>query len=134
RLKLRRLPFDGSAASHLTPTSPPVSTPAPGAAADAAFPAHFLAPPRLPDELGRLDEYRVLEVLGRGGMGVVFRAEDEKLQRPIALKVMLPELAASDSARDRFLREARLVAQLSHEHIVTIYRANEDRGVLFLTM
>jgi hypothetical protein len=94
----------------------------------------FLAPPQAPDEIGRLGPYRVLRVLGAGGMGVVFRAEDPQLARPVALKTMLPALAASDSARQRFLREARAAAGLKHDHVVTIHQVGEDRGVPFLAM
>jgi len=94
----------------------------------------FLAPPQAPDELGRLGPYRVLQVLGAGGMGVVFRAEDPQLMRLVALKAMLPALAASASARQRFLREARAAAAIKHDHIVTIYQVGEDRGVPFLAM
>ena len=73
-------------------------------------------------------------MLGAGGMGVVFQAEDPQLQRQVALKAMLPALAASASARERFLREARAAAALEHDHIVTIYQVGEDRGVPFLAM
>jgi Leucine-rich repeat (LRR) protein len=93
-----------------------------------------LAPPQGPDELGRLGPYRVLKALGVGGMGIVLLAEDPSLQRLVALKVMLPELAASRSARGRFLREARAVAALKHERIVTIHQVGEDRGLPFLAM
>jgi formylglycine-generating enzyme required for sulfatase activity/serine/threonine protein kinase/Leucine-rich repeat (LRR) protein len=94
----------------------------------------FLAPPQASDELGRLGIYRVLEVLGAGGMGVVFRAEDPHLKRLVALKAMLPTLAPSESARQRFLREARAVAAIKHDHIVSIYQVDQDRGVPFLAM
>src|SRR4051812_16155442 len=94
----------------------------------------FLAPPQQPDELGRLGPYRVLAVLGAGGMGIVFRAEDPQLARLVALKAMLPALAASDSARQRFLREARAAAAIKHDHIVTIHQVGEDRGAPFLAM
>ena len=67
----------------------------------------FLAPPQGADELGRLGPYRVLKMLGHGGMGVVFLAEDPHLKRPVALKAMLPEVAKKATARERFLREAR---------------------------
>jgi hypothetical protein len=94
----------------------------------------FLAPPQAPDELGRLGGYRILEVLGRGGMGVVFRAEDTNLRRQLALKVLLPTLAAIEEARERFLREARTAAAVEHDNIVVIHQVSEDRGVPFLAM
>lgn len=94
----------------------------------------FLAPAQEPDELGRLGPYRVLRVLGAGGMGVVFRAEDPRLQRPVALKAMLPKLAVTESAKQRFLREARAAAAIKHDHIVTVYQVDEDRGIPFLAM
>src|SRR5262249_35923597 len=67
----------------------------------------FLAPPERPDEIGRLGPYRVLAVLAQGGMGVVFRAHDPALDRPVALKAMLPAVAVVPTARERFLREAK---------------------------
>jgi formylglycine-generating enzyme required for sulfatase activity/predicted Ser/Thr protein kinase len=94
----------------------------------------FLAPPEAPDELGRLGPYRVLRILGHGGMGVVFEAEDPQLRRKVALKAMLPGLAAGETARQRFLREARVAAAVVHDHIVSIYQVGEDRGVPFIAM
>ena len=94
----------------------------------------FLAPPQRPDEIGRLGEYRVLKLLGKGGMGMVFKAEDPQLERAIALKVMLPQIAANVTARDRFLREARAAAKLEHDHIIAIYQVGYDRGVPFIAM
>jgi eukaryotic-like serine/threonine-protein kinase len=94
----------------------------------------FLAAPQQPDELGRLGDYRVLGVLGTGGMGVVFRAEDSQLARQVALKAMLPGFVASEGARQRFVREARAAAGIKHDHIVSIYQVGEDHGVLFLAM
>ena len=67
-------------------------------------------------------------------MGVVFQAEDPQLKRLVALKAMLPALAASAAARQRFLREAQAAAAVKHDHIVTIYQVGEDRGVPFLAM
>src|SRR5206468_6254429 len=87
-----------------------------------------------PDELGRLGPYRVLKVLGEGGMGVVFQAEDLRLRRRVALKVIRPETAHRPGARDRFLREAQAAAALEHENIVTVYQADEAGGVPFLAM
>jgi serine/threonine protein kinase len=94
----------------------------------------FLGPPEAPDELGRLGPYRVLSVLGAGGMGVVFRAEDPQLNRPVALKAMLPTAAGAESGRQRFLREARAAAAIKHDHVVSVYQVGEDRGVPFLAM
>jgi WD40 repeat protein/serine/threonine protein kinase len=94
----------------------------------------FLAPPREPGELGRLGPYRILQVLGAGGMGVVFQAEDIQLKRLVALKAMKPALAASASARQRFLREAQAAAAIEHNHIVTIYHVSQDRDIPFLAM
>jgi serine/threonine protein kinase len=94
----------------------------------------FLAPPQDVDEIGRLGSYRILKVLGAGGMGVVYQAEDMMLKRRVALKAMLPALATSSSSRQRFLREAQAAAAIEHEHIVTIYQVGEDRGVPYLAM
>jgi serine/threonine protein kinase len=87
-----------------------------------------------PDEIGRLAGYRILEIIGSGGMGVVFRAEEINLQREVALKAMLPRLAAHPTAHQRFLREARAAAALQHDRIVPIYQVGEDRGVPYLVM
>jgi serine/threonine protein kinase len=94
----------------------------------------FLAPPEEADELGRLGPYRVLKVLGAGGMGVVFEAEDIQLKRRVALKVMPPSRAANETARRRFLREAQVTAAIEHEHIVAIHQVGEDRGLPYLAM
>jgi hypothetical protein len=93
-----------------------------------------LAPARAADEIGRLGHYRVLGVLGQGGMGAVFRAEDTKLKRQVALKVMLPDYAANETARRRFLREAEAQAAVEHDHIVSIYQVGEEAGVPFIAM
>lgn len=95
----------------------------------------ILNPAASDDELGRLDGYRVLEVLGIGGMGVVFKAEDSALKRLVALKVMLPHLSVSgDSSAERFLREAQAAAAITHDNIVTIHQVGKDGGVPFLAM
>jgi serine/threonine protein kinase len=116
------------AAPDPTPaTQPPEST-----AASPTF--KFLAPPQGPDELGRLGRYRVLEILGRGGMGIVFLAEDATLKRRLALKVLLPELASQPHARERFDREARAVAALSNDHVISVYDVGEENGTPFMAM
>jgi serine/threonine protein kinase len=94
----------------------------------------FLVPAQQPDELGRLGSYRILQILGVGGMGIVFRAEDPALRRQVALKVMKPSVALNRSARDRFLREAQFTAAIEHDNIVAIYQVGEDQGVPFIAM
>jgi TolB-like protein/Tfp pilus assembly protein PilF len=81
-----------------------------------------------------LAHYRITGELGAGGMGEVWRAEDTKLGRSVALKVLPEEFAADPQRFDRFQREARAVASLSHPHIVTIYSVEETEGTHFLTM
>ena len=78
------------------------------------------------------DDYRIIDVVGRGGMGTVYRAWDEVLRRDVALKVMLAE--ADRRARERFLREAQFAAKLDHENIVRVYRGGSDEGYLYLAM
>jgi len=94
----------------------------------------FLNPPAQEDEIGRLGGYRILEVLGSGGMGVVYRAEDPRLKRQVALKVMKPAIAANPEAKTRFLKEAEATAAIEHDNIVTIYQVGEDNGVPFFAM
>ena len=81
-----------------------------------------------------LAHYRILEKLGEGGMGEVFLAEDTRLDRRVALKVLSPELASKPDRIERFRREARAVAALNHPNIVTIYSVEEADGSSFLTM
>lgn len=94
----------------------------------------LLAPPTLPGGLGQLGEYRVLGVLGEGGMGLVLRGEDPRLNRQVALKVMHAHLAQRDEFRERFLREARAAAAIEHDHVVTIFQVGESNGVPFIAM
>ena len=111
-----------------TPNDETVSRAAPreGAAADDEVPLGFLAPPTRPDSLGRIGHYEVLEVLGQGGFGIVFRAFDDVLQRVVAVKVLAPQMAATSPARKRFLREARSSAQVRHENVVQVYEVEEQ--------
>lgn len=87
---------------------------------------HFLQPSTGPDSLGRIGHYEVLEILGRGGFGIVFRALDELLQRVVALKVLAPAIAATSPARRRFLREARASAKIRHENAIQVYDVEEQ--------
>jgi eukaryotic-like serine/threonine-protein kinase len=78
--------------------------------------------------------YRIVDKIGAGGMGEVYRATDAKLGRDVALKVLPAGMARDPERLQRFQREARSVAALNHPHIVTIYSVEEDDGVHFLTM
>src|SRR5215211_5082053 len=78
--------------------------------------------------------YRVEALVGRGGMGVVSRATDLSLARPVALKLITPELADDQRFRSRFLREPRLAASLDHPNVIPIYEAGEHDGQLYLAM
>src|SRR5262245_39388185 len=102
--------------------------------AEAGAVPDFLTPSQKPGALGRLDHYEVLEVVGRGGMGVVLKAFDEKLHRVVAIKVLAAELAVSGTARQRFTREARAAAAVSHEHVVTIHAVEENHRPPYLVM
>ena len=78
--------------------------------------------------------YRVESVIGRGGMAVVYRAEDTRLGRKVALKLLSPSLAQNEQFQQRFIRESRLAASLDHPNIVPIYEAGESGGHLFIAM
>jgi serine/threonine protein kinase len=95
----------------------------------------FLAAPAAQGEMGRLGNYRVLELLGAGGMGMVFRGEDSTLCRPVALKVMKPDVQdEGGSSCQRFLREARAMAAIKNDHLVTVYQVGEENGTIYLAM
>jgi hypothetical protein len=94
----------------------------------------FLAPSQKPGSLGRLDNYEVLEVVGRGGMGMVFRAVDTKLHRVVAIKALSPQLATGSASRVRFVREARAAAAVGHDNIVAIHSVEEAGPVPYLVM
>ncbi|WP_246551654.1 protein kinase domain-containing protein [Miltoncostaea oceani] len=81
-----------------------------------------------------LGGYRVLGQAGRGGMGVVYRAEDPALGRQVALKVIAPALSADPRFRERFARESRIAARLEHPCVVPVYRAGEEHGQLYIAM
>ena len=87
---------------------------------------------RLKDALG--EAYTVEGEIGRGGMGVVYRAKDEKLKRPVAIKVLPPDLAFRTDIRQRFLREAETAARLSHPNIVPIHSVGEKNDLVYFVM
>jgi serine/threonine-protein kinase len=86
-------------------------------------------------ELGReVAGYRLEEVIGRGGMGVVYRAEHLRLGRKVALKVVAPQIAREPKFRERFLRESRTAGSLDHPNVVPMYDAGEADGLLYIAM
>lgn len=98
------------------------------------LPTAFLEPSAQPGSLGKFARYEVVEILGRGGMGIVMRAYDAALERYCAVKVLAPELVHSAAARKRFSREAKSAAAVVHPHIVPIQTVDEHRGLPFLVM
>jgi serine/threonine protein kinase len=97
-------------------------------------PAPRFGPPAVAGEVGTLGPYRVLKKLGKGGMGAVYLALDSRLERQLALKVMLPEFAADLDAKGRFLREARAAAKITHDNVVIVHEADERDGVPYIAM
>ncbi len=121
------------ASDFLAPPTPiPVASSAPRPTSTIEF--SFLTPAQEPDEMGRLGPYRVLSLLGAGSMGIVFRAEDSRLKRPVALKVMRPNYATKEEYRKRFIREGQATAKLDHPHVVPIYGVDECEGAPYLAM
>ncbi len=84
-----------------------------------------------PEKIGK---YQIQERIGRGGMGMIFKAHDPMLDRPVALKVISSEIEVTDELRARFFREAQACARLSHPNIVTVYDMGEDAGRLYIVM
>src|SRR5690242_4422650 len=78
--------------------------------------------------------YRIIEPLGAGGMGAVYKAHDEKLQRLVALKLLSADALAHEDRRRRFLQEARAASRLNHPHILTVYEIGDASGVPFMAM
>jgi serine/threonine protein kinase/formylglycine-generating enzyme required for sulfatase activity len=103
-------------------------------------PSEFIEPPSSdepgpgPELPGRLGEFELLEEIGRGAMGVVYRAIQQPLGRAVAVKVLPPGLALSQQKIDRFVREARAAAKLNHPHIVPVITVGEDQGVRYFAM
>jgi serine/threonine-protein kinase len=82
----------------------------------------------------RIGPYLIVSTIGRGGMGEVYLARHERLDRDVALKVLRPEFAGQPQLRERFIREARAAARLEHPNIVTVYDAGEDDGLAYFAM
>ncbi len=101
---------------------------------EVGLPLDFLDPADDPAHLGRLGPFVITEVLGRGGMGIVFKGIDVALNRPVAIKVLAPYFASSGAARKRFAREAQAAAAVVHEHVVAIHGVDTWKGLPYLVM
>lgn len=112
-----------------TVTCPPEG-PGSGDGVDVVVRSDDTAPP-IPASIGG---HRVRRLLGRGGMGRVWLAHDDRLDRDVAIKVMLPETASDPAHRERFLRESRAVSQIDHPHVVPIHDVGTDAGLPFIVM
>ena len=93
-----------------------------------------LQPPTTPAALGRIDEYEILEVIGRGGSGVVLKGYEPELNRVVAIKVLSPHVASHGAARQRFEREAKAAAAVVHPHVVAIHGINSRARLPYLVM
>jgi serine/threonine protein kinase len=83
---------------------------------------------------GVVGGYRIESLLGQGGMAAVYLAEDSRLKRKVALKILSPELAADDAFRRRFVDESEQLAAVDHPNIIPVYEAGQDEGHLFIAM
>lgn len=88
----------------------------------------FLAEPVDPAYVGRLDHFDIARIIGRGGMGIVFEGFDTHLRRSVAIKVLDPQLQTNELARQRFCREARAAASITHEHVVAMHQVSKSDG------
>ena len=102
--------------------------------AAAQIPLDFLEPCVSPGRIGKLGTYEIIEVIGQGGMGIVLKAHDTKLNRTVAIKVLAPMLALHATAAKRFFREAQAAAAVSHDHVVTIFAVEESSVPPYLVM
>ena len=99
-----------------------------------AFTRQWLQPPSHPELLGRLGRFDIERWIGSGGMGVVYKAFDTELNRPVAIKILAPYLAGIGAARQRFGREAKAAAAIVHEHVVAIHNVESNHESPYLVM
>jgi serine/threonine protein kinase len=123
-------PSRATAQTHCAPSASPL--PLPFATELPEFRPEFVE--QLPEGGCLLGSYELRSLLGRGAMGVVFKAFEPSLHRFVAIKMLAPELAASPGARQRFAREARVAASIQNENVVGIYAVRESGGISYLAM
>jgi serine/threonine protein kinase len=110
------------------------STPWRRSVVDESTVKELLSAPSHPEMLGRLGRYEIERIIGNGGMGIVLKAFDSELNRPVAIKMLAPHLARVGAARQRFAREARAAAAVVHEHVVPIHNVESEHANPFLVM
>src|SRR5690242_10102973 len=110
--------------------TPPAAPPAP---APEATPSKD-GPKDGDDKVSRIGRYELIEKIGRGGMGVVYRGKDTVIGRAVAVKMLISDIDVSDETRQRFFREARSAGQLTHRNIITIYDFGEEGGRAYIVM
>ncbi len=116
-------------------TDASAASPDPASSATAASPARAgFVPPTVEELAQRFPQLEVLELLGRGGMGAVYKARQKGLDRLVALKILPPEVGQLPAFAERFTREARALARLSHPHIVTVYDFGQAGGLFYFLM
>ena len=127
-------PRDSTAGDALTDGSPDAEAAKDDPVEISTLDIGFLLPTNDPQVLGRVKDCDVLGPLGRGGMGVVFKAFDTTLHRMVAIKVLSAQLAGSSEAKRRFTREARAAAAINHPNVVVIHAVGEQSGTPYLVM
>jgi putative intracellular protease/amidase len=128
---LREVPNDTFIERLRKANAPQANTPAP---TGATRPGGAAADPKVPVELANHSRYRIVRALGAGGMGMVFQAEHRLMERPVALKVINPDLLSDPLAVERFRREVKAAARLTHPNIVTAHDAEQAGKLHFLVM
>lgn len=132
-------PDESTPAPARKPSRPRAKSPRPAAGPTSPpgrLPARSARPPTevSPAPAGKIAGYRLEEQIGLGGMAIVYRARDERLDRRVALKLLAPGIAADTAFRQRFIRESRAAAAVDHPNIIPIYEAGDAAGSLFIAM
>ena len=134
REMLRPVPGDRPESGLLCRYRSPEYASSRGHAIDESTVKELLAAPSHPEMLGRLGRYEIERIIGTGGMGIVVKGFDSELNRPVAIKLLAPNLARVGAARQRFAREARAAAAVVHEHVVPIHNVESEQAIPFLVM